>query len=124
MEQIYYFGTSLTSAGHYFWTIGSDGLRSARISFSEIPFNPEELPRHPKGEYNYFHDGHCAFYKENGYSIFAITGSCKDHRPNSKSVFFTKDDLTFQQLWETLCEYPVFREMLGQMDFIVRTELC
>lgn len=119
----YYYGTNLTSYGHYFWHVTDTGLKSVNIRFQDIPFNPEELPRHPKGSGHYYQDGHCAFYTENGYSIFAITGSCKDHRQNSKTVFFTKGNFTFQQVWEALCDYQVFKDMIGQMKFRVQTEL-
>lgn len=121
-DSICYFGTSIGRPGHYFWNISEEGLDGLNISFSVLPFNPEELPRHPKGAYHHFNNGHCEFYNENGYSILAITGSCADHRPNSKSIFFVKEDISARELLDRLQSLRIFQEMVSKMDFRIELE--
>lgn len=86
--QLFYFGTNLVDYGHYIWKVTPEGLRERSIDFSKLPFNPEDYPRHPKG--SYLPNGTALYYFEHGYSILAIAGSCVDHRPNSKTVFFAQ----------------------------------
>ncbi len=127
---IHYFGTNLTDAGHYFWTLDDTKLLSKGLSFpavpepihlgryKEWPFNPKDMPRkygreqHKKGTVKY--------YKEKGYTIVAIEGSCRDSRSGSKSVFFTLDEnITFAELVAKILEVPIGKEIIEKMPFTV-----
>lgn len=104
-EEMKYFGTSLNDYGHYFWTLSDNGIKRDDLWFRDIPFNPEELPRHENGHIR--KKGEFVFYCENGYSILAIEGSCKDHRQGARSVFFIKETLTKKELINQIKSIPI-----------------
>lgn len=90
---LHYFGTDLTSAGHFFFDIYTESFGRSRIRFEKLPFNPEALPyriTHEKGERKDYH----AF----GFTILAISGSIIDNRPGCKSIFFVEQEISFEQL--------------------------
>lgn len=120
---MYYFGTSLTEAGHYFFELIGESVNRRSLSFpkgagisvdryKEWPFNPEELPKSR-------HNGDAEFHSINGYSIWAICGSCKDERPGCKSVFFADENLTKEDLKERILSIPFAQKMIQQMRFEV-----
>lgn len=105
-----YFGTSLTSAGHYFWTLDGEYMESSKIYFKDIPFNPEEMPTaRTKGSVEYYHI--------EGYTICAIAGSCKDTRWGTRSVFWINEDIEFGELLERIKSIPIAQKILAQMPF-------
>lgn len=132
--KIHYFGTSLTDAGHYFWTLDDTRLLSKGLSFpaepdpihigryKEWPFNPEDMPR-KQGRQEYSR-GTVKYYKEKGYTIVAIEGSCRDSRSGSKSVFFTLEELTFSDLVDKILEVPIAKQIIEKMPFQVEWGLA
>lgn len=125
-----YFGTNLNSAGHYFWKLDGEYMTSLGLSFPkgengiplslylQWPFNPEDMPRREKGEGVY--KGQVKYYRENGYTICAIEGSCKDDRPGTKSVFFTDEPLKFWELAVKIMSIPAAKRIIEQMPFKVK----
>ena len=104
-----YFGTSLDSAGHFFWQLsGNNIIQDRRLGFHSLPFNPENLT----GD---MENGDIAIHRAFGYSICAICGSPKDKRQGCKSVFWTHgivDD------WKSTIEsIPIAKTIINQMPF-------
>ena len=97
-----YFGTDLTSYGHYFWLLDGSKFIYQPLDFSVWPFNPEQIPERdaPKGEVKYVQIA--------GYSICAISGSCKDTRGGTKSVFWVKGEVEPADLKEMILAVPIF----------------
>lgn len=114
---IYYFGTELTTAGHYFWELDGDGIYRGRIRFENIPFNPEGMPVPKPGEG--LKNGTVKFYHLAHYSICAIQGSPKDTRPGSKSIFFWPVFLREDQMIKTIQDTPIAMKIIKQMPFPV-----
>ena len=108
-----YFGTDLTSKGHYPWEIGKNQLYQARYRVSDLPFNPEGLP------YKKYQNGDIGFYQFSGFTILAICGSCSDPRPGSKSIFWAEGIFTENQMKDYILSTPVLQKMLEQMPFTV-----
>lgn len=115
---IRYFGTDLDDYGHYLFTIGEYGLYDRNLDLKSIPFNPEEMPIRQKGENRI--KGETGFYQIGDYTIFAIEGSCKDTRGNTKSVFFLKELLTEDEMIQRIKANPVAMQIIEKMPFKVR----
>lgn len=125
---INYFGTNLDSAAHFFWKLNGEYMESFGLAFpkgegrirqfSQWPFNPEDMPRREKGEGGY--KGQVKYYRENGYTICAIEGSCKDNRWGTKSVFFTDEPLKFWELAVKIMSIPAAKRIIKQMPFDVQ----
>lgn len=124
---MYYFGTNLDEAGHYFWKVNEDRLEYIGCDFPnfrnrqvcEWPFNPEDMPyRINKSEYLPL--GHVAYYREAGYSICAIEGSCRDKRLASKSVFYVEGDIKFGELVLEIMSTNITRQIIKAMPFQVK----
>lgn len=124
--QLYYFGTNLDSAGHYFWKLDGWFLGISSLSFpnntpdgislseyKEWPFNPEEIVKSRR-------NGDVEFYCVNGYSIIAICGSCKDSRLGSKSVFFVNEIIKKEILIALIKNTPIADQIIKQMSFEVK----
>lgn len=113
-NQLYYFGTSLTSAGHYIWALYDDSMGYSSTNYDEMfrYFNPEKMPY---GD-NYNRLGATEFYFENGFSIWAICGSCYDKRPGSKTVFFIKKQLQPEEMWQMLEALPIVKKILEALS--------
>ena len=118
-----YFGTSLDEAGHYFFEVNEERLARRNLSFPkgegipitkylEWPFNPEYLPKSRR-------NGDAEFHLISGYSIYAICGSCKDKRPGCKSVFFTTEKLSKDELKDKILSIPIAKKIISQMPFEV-----
>lgn len=109
--EIFYFGTSLTTAGHYFHTVKDISLHEIydKSMWEELPFNPEELPKNCKklGEYEYLQIGE--------YSIIAFLGSPYDRRGGCKSVFFVKANLTENELYEMVTDRPIVLKIIEKI---------
>ncbi len=114
---IQYFGTSLTSAGHYFFELENNGMYSSRLNLSSVPFNPESLPF--KDGKSSFPNGTVKYYQFVGFSICAIAGSCKDDRAGCKSIFFWQELLTNEEMKEKIFANATARKIIEQMPFQV-----
>jgi hypothetical protein len=115
--EINYFGTALDCAGHYFWKLHGGQMEKAYISFSSLPFNPDDMPRRDK---QYIRTkGEIEFYCENGFSIIAIEGSCADKRFGTKSVFFIKEVITKEEMIKRINSIPIARIIIDAMPFKV-----
>ena len=109
-----YYGTDLTSKGHYPFEVGKESLYSARYRLSDVPFNPEGLP------YKKHQNGDIGFYHFCGLTILAICGSCSDTRPGSKSVFWIEGTYTQQAIKDYLLKNTVTAKMIDQMPFEIK----
>lgn len=114
-EIMHYFGTSKSDAGHYVWKVGEHSIYGRDLNLRDFPFDLESLPR--CDENGNRRKGTIRFYKHLGYSICAIEGSCKDQRWGTKSVFFTKQDLTVDELWQMVIDTPPLFELITNMPF-------
>ncbi len=119
---MYYFGTDLSQAGHYFWGLKDDRLVSKYADssipqFKDIPFQPEELTN-PENGYR-LERGIIRWHRIGGYTICAIVGSCIDHRGGCKSVFFVKEELTNEEMIERMKSIPIVMKIINQMPFPV-----
>jgi hypothetical protein len=121
---LYYFGTALDVAGHYFFKLENDRMNDKGLSFPEgygipvtknylWPFNPEEMPKSRR-------NGDSEYLQIEGYSIYAICGSCKDGRPDSKSVFFTNENVSKDDLKAIILNTPIAKTIIEKMPFEVR----
>ncbi len=122
---MYYFGTNLTEAGHFFFELQDDHMKRLGLSFPENggipisrqkqwPFNPEDFPRYSKGETST--RGEVGFYVEAGYTILAICGSPIDKRPGCKSVFFKKGDCSFVDMAEEVYAIAVAKKIIDSFS--------
>ena len=111
-----YFGTNLTSAGHYFWEVKPEHLLKAEpeVFFNTVPFNPEELTD------SYARNGLVKYLRVGDYAICAIAGSCSDSRPGSKSVFWLQADIAPETLKDMILAIPIAKKMIEQMPFEVQ----
>lgn len=116
----YYFGTSLHTAGHYFFELNDSEMYQERnIRYGDTPFDPEKLPIVKGGRYSRAPNGMTRFYNLGHYSICAIGGSPKDSRPGSKSIFFWDEELTKEQMIEAIKNLPIAMKIINQMPFNV-----
>lgn len=117
-----YFGTELTSAGHFIWDISPSGesLSNMSLDFKSIPFSPEDLTEPEDGYYLKF--GAVRWYHIEGYTICAIYGSCKDDRPGSKSVFWVKETIPFEILKDKILSISITKQIIEKMPFEVLWE--
>ena len=107
-----YFGTNLTTHGHYVWELNDTYMVTLGINFDKLPFHPEELTRGlNKGEVIYYCGG--------GYTVIGISGSCLDTRPGTKSIFWVYDKLTKSQIIELIFKTPIAKSIIDQMDFLI-----
>jgi len=113
-----YFGTRLDEYGHYFWILDDNSIYNRNLNFKDFPFNPEEMPRRQKGET--ISKGDVKFYREGGYTICAIEGSCIDQRGGTKSVFFVKEDITNTELIDKILSTPIAKRIIDKMPFRVK----
>lgn len=114
---MYYFGTNLRSAGHYFWELYGDEMRSLRMAFDKIPFNPEELLTTSKGEPRRDKGESLWLDTIKGYSILAIEGSCSDGRLGTCSVFFIQKEISYTEFVSILQNTAIAQKILKQMPF-------
>jgi len=112
-----YYGTELSQAGHHFWNIDYDQIGYSKLSFEDVPFNPEKLTE-PEDRY-FLKRGTIRWHSIEDYTICAIEGSCKDTRPGSKSVFWVKEKISFDELRELMLSTPICVKIFDQMPFDV-----
>ncbi|MDD5648835.1 MAG: hypothetical protein PHF86_00190 [Candidatus Nanoarchaeia archaeon] len=113
-NKLFYFGTDLNYAGHYFWELSEDEINDSKIRFNDIPFDPEHLPT------NIYENGFVIFYHIEEYSIIQIIGSCSDKRPGSHSIFWIKKLITKEEFIEFLKSIPIVQKIINKMPFKVQ----
>jgi hypothetical protein len=113
----YYFGTTLTEAGHYHHDLYQNGISKNYTREGDLPFYCERFPIARKGIG--VQNGTVAFYNIGYWSICAIQGSPKDTRPGSKSIFYFDEPLTQDQMIKLLKSLPIFNKIIEQMPFPV-----
>lgn len=106
-----YFGTDLTTHGHYFWNLSGESIYNSNLDFHKVPFNPEQI--HPEKDKK----GDVGFYQVGGYTVLVIVGSCVDKRPNSKSVFYVKATIDKKQMQELIMSVPIAKKIIDKMPF-------
>lgn len=108
-----YFGTDLTEHGHYTWDLTGDRMVKIGLLPNNVPFHPEELTRGlPKGE--------VVFYQSSKFTVLGISGSCKDERNGTKSIFWVNEILTKQEMFERINQNKLSKSILDAMPFTVR----
>lgn len=108
MENIFYFGTSLKAHGHYTWDLSGDYMEKVGLLPKGTPFNPEELTHG-------LQKGETAYYFGGGYSVLAISGSCIDDKPGTKSVFWIKKSLSAEDLVKTILDNSHACEIISKL---------
>jgi hypothetical protein len=105
-----YFGTNLTEYGHYRWSLENDRMTNLGISFRDLPFHPEDLTNNlPKGE--------VIFYQGGGYTVVGISGSCKDGRPGTKSIFWIKEIISKSEMVQKIMQNPSSLKIINAIPF-------
>lgn len=123
MDRLFYFGTDLRQAGHYFWSLSEGSMRSHGLSFptgeyiGKWPFNPETLLEEKRKDSRKKGNVVCA--REAGYTIIAIEGSCSDNRPGTKSVFFTDMDYRYKDFALEMVQTPIVKAIIKKFPFAV-----
>ena len=108
-----YFGTDLDDHGHYRFLLEDDRIYGRTLGFSDLPFNPEQLTNNlPKGE--------VIFYQGGGYTVLGISGSCKDTRRETKSIFWVKEILTKEQLIEAIKNNVAAMRIINAIPFKIK----
>lgn len=112
VTELEYFGTDLSSPGHFFWQLDEDRMSQNRSrGFHNLPFNPENLTSNME-------NGDVTYYNAFGFSICAIAGSCIDERRGCKSIFWTNDQV---DNWKKIIEsIPIAKKVIDQMPFKVK----
>lgn len=105
-----YFGTNLTEAGHYRWELNGDRMAGSNLRLRDLPFNPEELT-------NNLQFGEVIFYQGGGFTVLGISGSCRDKRGGTKSIFFTKEILTRGEMIDKILNVPIAKNIIEAMPF-------
>lgn len=108
-----YYGTTTTSAGHYFYELEGSSMRSSKFRLGDLPFNPEALP------FKVVKNGEVRHYQCFGLTILAICGSPSDQRGGSKSVFWVDGNFTAKEMKEKILAIPIGKKIIEQMPFEV-----
>lgn len=108
-----YFGTSLAEHGHYIFEIKDMSMIKQGIQFNYLPFHPEELTNNlPKGE--------VIFYQGGGFTVIGISGSCKDTRPGTKSIFWVQEIITYNELKNQILNNAITKAIIDTMSFKIK----
>jgi hypothetical protein len=111
---LHYYGTSLTTHGHYVFTVEDGRLVSSRASYEHIPFDPYKVVdlQAPKGTVKFIQ-----FPQQ---AALAIVGSCTDKRQGTVSVFWIEGRVTEADFKARLLATPLVQQLLAQMTFTVQ----
>ncbi len=108
-----YFGTDLSDHGHYRFVLQDNVMQKNWRDFKDLPFHPESLTNNlPKGS--------VIFYQGGGFTVLGISGSCKDERGGTKSIFWLKEVLTFEEIKQRILDTPIAVRMINKMIFYVK----
>lgn len=116
---LYYFGTNLNSAGHYFYEAnGKTLLGLPGYGFKDIPFSPESVPlSRNKGDVERY--VMTDFARGKSYTIIAICGSPADTRQGCRSVFWIEGG-DFEKLDKLIRGTPAAMAIINKMPFPVQ----
>ena len=64
--------------------------------------------------------GEVIFYQGGGFTVIGISGSCKDDRPGTKSIFWVEELLTFNDMKNRILDYPIAKYIFGSMPFKIQ----
>lgn len=107
-----YFGTNLTEHGHYTWDLSDDRMVKIGLLPKYTPFQPEGLTNNlPKGE--------VVFYQSSKFTVLGISGSCKDERNGTKSIFWVKETLSKHEMIERIKSNKLAKSIIDAMPFKV-----
>jgi len=105
-----YFGTSFSEHGHYRWDISNGNFTYKSLTFKDLPFNPEGLTNNlPKGSVVYYQGG--------GFTVIGISGSCKDDRGGTKSIFWLKGNYSREDMIFKVQANPIAAKIIERMSF-------
>jgi hypothetical protein len=111
-----YFGTNLTEYGHYRWNLENDHMRFGKnLLFSDLPFHPEYLT-------NNLPAGKVVFYQGGGYTVIGISGSCKDERGGTESIFWVKEIISRSEMIDRIISHPAASKIIQSMPFEIDWE--
>ena len=113
---IEYFGTNLSEHGHYTWSIQNRIMNKTWLNFQSLPFNPEELT-------NNLIKGSVIFYQGGGFTLIGISGSCKDTRPGTKSIFWVKEIISRDQMIGRIKEDEICIKLIEAMPFEINWQI-
>lgn len=107
-----YFGTNLTEHGHYTWDLSGNRMVQIGLLPRNTPFNPEELTNNlPKGE--------VVYYQSSKFTVIGISGSCKDNRGGTKSIFWENEILSKQEMVDRINQNKLAKAIIDAMPFDV-----
>ena len=107
-----YFGTDLTTHGHYVFELSDSSMTKLGINFKGLPFHPEQLT-------NDLVKGSVIYYQGGGFTVIGISGSCVDTRSGTKSIFWVNDILTRSQMIDLIFKTPIAKRIIDQLDFLI-----
>ena len=107
-----YFGTSLTDHGHYVWDLSGDIMIKMGLFPKDVPFNPEGLV------YNLI-KGEVIFYQSSEFTVIGISGSCKDQRSGTKSIFWIKEVVSKEEMIKKINENVHSKAIIDAIPFKV-----
>ena len=114
-----YFGTSLTDHGHYRFDMTGNYMEKTYNNyphFKDLPFHPENITNNlPKGEVVYYQCG--------GYTVIGISGSCKDERNGTKSIFWVKELLSKDAMIQRIMQNHAAMKVVRAMPFEIKWNL-
>lgn len=111
-----YFGTNTTDHGHYSWDLSGEYMTKTGLLPRHTPFNPEELT-------NNLNKGQTVFYQGGGYTAVGISGSCKDDRPGTKSIFWVKDKISKGQMIQLVMQNKHAMKIINSIKFEIHWDL-
>ena len=106
-----YFGTSLYEHGHYRWILEEPGMVCKYLRFEDLPFDPEGLT-------NNLNKGEIIYYQGGGYTVIGISGSCKDNRPGTKSIFWVNEIFSKEKMIEVIKNNQMAANIIKAMSFM------
>lgn len=106
-----YFGTDLTSAGHYVFNLDGEYMESLSSHLiNTLSFHPEYLVTNlPIGEVIYYQGG--------GYTVVGFAGSCYDKRPGSKSIYWVRELITKEEMIERIKKNKLAMKIINNYEF-------
>lgn len=111
---IMYFGTTTREAGHFFWDVYDEGLHNRSLNIGTLPFNPEDIVKTgtPFGtvKFEYVED----------FSVLSISGSCRDTRQGTKSVFWAPRKVSYEVFKNWILKTESTKELINKMPFEVK----
>jgi len=107
-----YFGTNLTTHGHYTWDLSGDYMEKIGL-MPKVPFDPYTINQNRV-------KGNVVFCKDfAGFTIIAIEGSCVDTRGGTKSVFWERENISKQEMIERIMSNKLSKSIINAMPFDV-----